>query len=88
MLAADAVLTGWYIGYVIGLVVILAVVVLVGAILGLARRIGTQAEKITAALDEGRINTLPLWQVAKVNDSLRASTGYAAQVRAVVEEKL
>ena len=67
----EAVLTGWYIGYVIALVVITIVVILAAIILGLARRIGVQAEAITAALDEGRVNTLPLWEVDKVNEELR-----------------
>ena len=67
----DAVLTGWYIGFVIALVVITVVVILAGIILGLARRIGVQAEAITVSLDEGRVNTLPLWEVDKVNEELR-----------------
>ncbi|MBW3556043.1 MAG: hypothetical protein KY454_03790 [Actinobacteria bacterium] len=81
----EAVLTGWYVGYVIALVVISAVVVLVGMILGLARRIGVQAEEVVAALDEGRINTLPLWDVAKVNDSLRVTGEHAMAARTILE---
>lgn len=81
----EAVLTGWYVGYVIALVVISAVVVLVGMILGLARRIGVQAEEVTASLDEGRINTLPLWDVAKVNDSLRVTGQHAMAARGFLE---
>ena len=84
LLGAEAVLTGWYIGFVIALVVITVVVILAGMILGLARRIGVQAEAITASLDEGRINTLPLWEVDKVNEDLRLIVRNAEQARAVL----
>ncbi len=81
MLAAEAVLTGWYVGFAIGLVVIVLVVVLVGIILGLARRIAVQAEAVTAALDDSRVNTLPLWEVARVNDGIHAITKQCATAR-------
>ena len=81
IIGAEAVLTGWYIGYVIALVVIAVVVVLVAIILGLARRIGVQAEQITQALDEARIATLSMWEIEKVNTGLRNSTRYAEQAR-------
>ncbi|HEX2700822.1 MAG TPA: hypothetical protein VHM89_11540 [Acidimicrobiales bacterium] len=84
MIAADAVLTGWYIGFVIALVVITVVVILAGMILGLARRIAVQAEAITISLDEGRLNTLPLWEVDKVNEELRLIVRNAEQARAVL----
>ena len=80
----DAVLTGWYIGFVIALVVITVVVILAGMILGLARRIGVQAEAITVGLDEGRINTLPLWEVDKVNEELRLIVRNAEQARSAL----
>lgn len=80
----DAVLTGWYVGFVIALVVITVVVILAGMILGLARRIAVQAEAITISLDEGRINTLPLWEVDKVNEELRLIVRNAEQARAVL----
>lgn len=78
---SDAVLTGWYVGFVIGLVVITLVVILAGAILGLARRIGDQAEKVTMALDDARINTLPMFQLAKVNDGLHRITKNEGRAR-------
>lgn len=71
MEASEAVLTGWYVGFVIALVVITVIVILAGIILGLARRIGVQAEAIVGGLDQGRIATLPLWEVDKVNEELR-----------------
>lgn len=77
-------LTGWYVGYVIAAVVITIVVVLVGIILALARRIGVQALQITQALDEARINTLPLWEVDKVNSGVRSIIKSAQSARQVL----
>lgn len=84
MEGGEAVLTGWYVGFVIALVVITVVVILAGMILGLARRIGVQAEQITSALDEGRVNTLPLWEVDKVNEELSLIIRDAEAARAVL----
>ena len=84
MEGGDAVLTGWYIGFVIALVVITIVVILAGMILGLARRIAVQAEAITISLDEGRLNTLPLWEVDKVNEELRLIVRNAEMARSVL----
>lgn len=84
MEGGEAVLTGWYVGFVIALVVIVVVVILAGMILGLARRIAVQAEAITASLDEGRLNTLPLWEVDKVNEELRLIIRDAEQARAAL----
>lgn len=84
MLAAEAVLTGWYVGFVIATLVIIVVVILAGMILALARRIGVQAEAITEALDRGRINSLPLWEVDKVNEELRLIVRDCEQARAVL----
>jgi hypothetical protein len=61
--------------------VIAVVVVLVAIILGLARRIGVQAELITQALDEGRVNSLPLWEMEKVNNGVKNISRYAEQAR-------
>lgn len=77
-------LTGWYVGYVIASVVIAIVVILVAMILALARRIGVQADQITAALDEARINTLPLWDVDKINGGVRSITQSAREARAML----
>jgi hypothetical protein len=82
---AEAVLSGWWVGYVIALFTITAVVVLVAMILTLARRIGLQAIAITEALEESRVNTEPLWAVGKVNANLRAIGKGAAQARGVLE---
>ena len=77
-------LTGWYVGYVIAAVVITIVVILVGIILALARRIGVQAIQITEALDEARINTLPLWDVDKINTGVRSIIKSAQTARQVL----
>lgn len=63
---------GWWVGLAIGAVVVVIVVVVVTAIILLARRISIQAEMGTAALDEARVNTIPLWDVMKINDAARA----------------
>jgi len=78
------VLTGWYVGYAITAVIITIVVVLVAIILGLARRIGVQAEQITRSLDQARINTLPLWDVDKINGGVRSIIRSAQEARAVL----
>ena len=84
MLLGAVVLTGWYVGYAIAAVIITVVVILVGTILGLARRIGVQALDVTAALDEARINTLPLWEVDKVNSGVRSIIRSAETARQVL----
>lgn len=82
---AEAVLTGWYVGFVIGAVAIVIVVALVAAILNLARGIGNQAVAITEALEESCVNTLPLWDVEKANAGLRSVVNSARQARSALE---
>jgi len=77
-------LAGWYVGYVIAAVVITIVVILVAMILALARRIGVQADQITGALDEGRMATLPLWDVDKIIGGLRSIIRSAQEARAAL----
>ncbi len=84
MLAAGAVLTGWYVGLTIGAVVVAAVVVLVAIILGLARRISVQARQITGGLNQARVNTLALWDVDKLNEALRSTARHASDARAAL----
>ncbi|MGH9149851.1 MAG: hypothetical protein ACRD0D_00495 [Acidimicrobiales bacterium] len=79
------VFTGQYVGFAIGAVVIAIVVVLASIILGLARRIGVQALAVTAALDESRLNTIPLWEVDKLARAIRGVTQKCAEARAVLE---
>jgi ABC-type multidrug transport system fused ATPase/permease subunit len=80
-------LTGWYIGFSIAILVIAIVVTLVASILVLARRIGTQAIAIEEALDDSRLRTLPLWNVANVNDELNQIVRRAATARSVLESR-
>jgi Sec-independent protein translocase protein TatA len=85
MIGAGAVLTGWWVGLTIGAVIIAVVVVLVAIILGMARRIAVQAKSITGALNQARVNTLPLWDVDKVNEGLRLTAKHASEARAALE---
>ncbi len=41
-----------------------------------------QAEAITAALDEARVSTLPLWEVDRINEELRLIARNAEEARA------
>ncbi len=64
-------LSGWWIvGWVGGVVVVAAVAVLVLAITALAKRIGSQAEAITTALDGAREHTNPLFDVRTTNSAI------------------
>jgi hypothetical protein len=74
-------LTGWYTGYVMTAAVVALVVVLVAAMLFFARRIGLQARQITSALDDIRIRTLPLGQVATVADGISQATDSLSRIR-------
>ena len=74
-------LSGWYVGYIGAGVLITVGVILVAIILGLARRIGVQADVVVGALDEARINTLPLWDVDKVNGGVRSIIRSAQEAR-------
>ena len=62
-----ALATTWYIGYAIGLVVVLIAAALLLTIIGLGRRIVSQAEAITSALDGAREHTDGLFEVKRTN---------------------
>ncbi len=78
-------LSGWYVGFVIATLIIVVVVILVGMILGLARRIGVQALAANQALDEGRVNTLGLWEIDKINGGIRSIISSAEEARTALE---
>lgn len=59
--------SSWLIGYAIGVVVIIIAATLLLAIIGLGRRISTQAQDITKALDGARANTDALFDVKRTN---------------------
>lgn len=81
-------LTVWYVSFAIAGVCITLVVILVAIILTMARRIAVQATSITEALEQSRINTLPMWDVATVNEGLTGIVGSAQAARGVLEERL
>ena len=74
-------LTGWYVGYVVASAVIVVVVMLVGWILGLARRIGVQAQVILAEVQDIKVNTAAVPAVGKVNDNLVLIVDHAVAAR-------
>jgi large-conductance mechanosensitive channel len=73
--------TGWLVGWVVGVVVIALVAFLVISITARANRITRQAEEITKALDGGRENTLPLWEVRTTNHEIDRITRGLRRVR-------
>lgn len=83
-----AALTGWYVGFFIGAVVIIIVVTLVAIILRVARKIAIQARLVTLALEDCRVNTLPLWDISAVNAGVTDINRNAAAARGVLEGML
>lgn len=83
--ATVAALTGWYVGFFIGAVVIVIVVTLVAIILRVARKIAIQARLVTLALEDCRVNTLPLWDIQTVNSGVMDINQSAAAARGVLE---
>jgi hypothetical protein len=81
---ALALSTWWYVGWVIaGAVVVIAATLLL-TIIFLGRRVVSQADEITAALDGTRQNTDPLWGVKQININIdRINRGLAAARRAL-----
>jgi hypothetical protein len=67
---ALALSTWWYVGWVIAGAVVLIAAALLLTIIFLGRRVVTQADDITAALDGTRQNTDPLWGVKQINLNL------------------
>ena len=51
---------------------------------GATRRLGVQADVVVGALDQARINTLPLWDVDKVNGGVRSIIKSAQEARSVL----
>lgn len=71
----------WVVGWVIGAAVVVVAAVLLLTIIALGRRITRQAGDITAALDGGRENTAPLFDVTKTNLAIDRITRDLATVR-------
>jgi hypothetical protein len=81
---ALALSTWWYVGWVIAGAVVLIAAALLLTIIFLGRRIVSQADDITAALDGTRQNTDPLWGVKQINLNLdRINRGLVAARRAL-----
>ena len=83
--AGEPHLFGWYVGLGIGFAVVTIVVVLVATIMSLASRISKQAQQATEALDVGRANTLPIWDLQKTNNSAKAILLAAQTARKALE---
>lgn len=66
----DPSLTPWFIGLGTGFAVVLVVVIIVASILTSAARISSQAQEAIEVLEAGQANTMPLWDVAKINQSV------------------
>lgn len=66
---------GWLLGYIIGIVVVLVVVALVVPILVLAGRIGGQAGRINAGLEQAVVNTAGL---KELNTTIAYATAVVA----------
>ena len=72
---------GWWIGWGVALVVILIAATLLLTIIALGRRIVRQADEITAAIDGGRENTTPLFDVTRTNSAIDRITRGLRAVR-------
>ena len=60
-------MSGWVVGWIIGGVVVVVVVTLLLLMIQGASRAAQKAEAVLAALDEAKVNTLPLWEVDTTN---------------------
>ncbi|MDQ3738636.1 MAG: hypothetical protein M3337_05650 [Actinomycetota bacterium] len=60
-------MSGWVLGWIIGAAVVVVVVVLLLLLIRGATRAAEKAEAILGALDEAKVNTLPLWEVDTTN---------------------
>lgn len=85
---AEPRLFGWYLGFAIGFAIIVVVVVIVAAILTLAERIGKQAQEAIEALEQGRMNTLPMWDLAHTNEHAQGVLLSLQQARGVLQEEV
>lgn len=84
--ATDPGLGGWWLGIAIGVVVVLIVVAVVVTIIVLARRITRQAGQATAALEDARRNTDPLWELRTTNERARAILEGTVRAREALED--
>lgn len=78
-------LLGWWIGFGVGFSIIVVVVIIVASILALANKIGRQAREAIRALEAGRVNTLPLWDLHHTNEAVKGILNDAQKARAQLE---
>lgn len=76
---------GWLIGFGVAFAIIVVVVVIVASILALANKIGKQARAAIDALDQGRANTLPLWDLHHTNEAAKGILEDAQKARKHLE---
>lgn len=76
-----AVQVGWWVGWTVAAVVIVVAALLLLAIIGLGRRIVSQAQDITRTLDSARENTTPMFDLSKTNMALDRTVRSLARAR-------
>jgi Sec-independent protein translocase protein TatA len=74
-------MSGWAIGFGIGALVVVVVVALLLLLIVWARKIGTAAGEILAALHAARDHTEALWRIGDTNLAARRITTAAARSR-------
>ncbi|MBA3606015.1 MAG: hypothetical protein H0W46_08605 [Acidimicrobiia bacterium] len=74
-------MSGWVLGWLIGAGVVVIVVALLLLMIRGATRAAEKAEAILAALEEGRKNTLALWEVDTTNQVATRIVGAATAAR-------
>ncbi len=72
---------GWWVGWTVGTVVVVIAALLLLAIIGLGRRIISQAQDITRALDSTRTNTNAMFDLSRTNLALDRTVRSLARAR-------
>lgn len=80
-MAVPAIAAGWVVGWILGALAVIIAATLLLAIIALGRRITTQADEVTEALDGVRANTEPLFDVARTNLAIDRITQGLRNVR-------
>lgn len=78
---------GWVLGWLIGAGVVVIVVVLLLLMIQGATRAAGKAEAVLAALDDAKVNTLPLWEVDTTDRLLTRIVSAAAAAREYLASK-
>ncbi len=80
-------MSGWELGWIIGAIVVVVVVVLLALLIRGATQAAQKAEDIVIALDEAKVNTLPLWEVDTTNQVATRIVGAATSAREYLASK-